>query len=201
MTQTSEQKFLAALDICESLIDFKYRPTNLTYQAIELFCEIGENPGELLQLCHKYSSNRVDENAKFRVTRITRNRRYEYNKGYKKLLSSPSLHPRRLSFLSKEVKEFLSRKTLQRSSKIDNVCQIIKEYATSIDNWRVDCPLGFGGKDHCSFLSFFLNLDRCQFEYFTDNFTTPEEIAELFQDWRGIDLQSLIKMQKTPTFL
>jgi hypothetical protein len=141
MNQASEQKFLAALDICESLIDYKYRPTNLTYQAIELFCEIGENPGKLLELCQKYSS------------------------------------------------------------KIANLCDIIYEYATSLDNWRVDCPLGFGAKDHCSFLSFFLNIDRCQFEYFTDNFTTPEEIAELFQDWRGIDLQSLIKMQKTPTFL
>ncbi|MBC5795578.1 MAG: hypothetical protein VKL60_21830 [Sphaerospermopsis sp.] len=139
MTQTSERKFLAALDICESLIDFKYRPTNLTYQAIELFCEIGENPGELLELCEKYSSE------------------------------------------------------------IAKVCDIIYEYATSVDNWRVNCPLGFGIKDHCSFLSFFLNLDRCQFEYFTDNFTTPEEIAELFQDWRGIDFNAVIDKQKVVT--
>ncbi len=42
MNQASEKKFLSALDISESLIDFKYRPTNLTYQAIELFCEIAE---------------------------------------------------------------------------------------------------------------------------------------------------------------
>jgi hypothetical protein len=190
MNQTSEKKFLAALDICESLINFKYRPTNLTYQAIELFCEIGENPGELLELCHKYSSNRVDENAKLK------NHRHGYNKGYKKHPYSLSLRPRRLSFLSQDVKEVLLRKTLQKSSKIDKVCQIIKEYATSVDNWRVDCPLGFGIKDHCSFLSFFLNLERCQFEYFTDNFTTPEEIAELFQEWRGIDFNTVIDKQK-----
>jgi hypothetical protein len=42
MNKTSEQKFLEALDICQSLIDFKYRPTNLTYQAIELFCDISK---------------------------------------------------------------------------------------------------------------------------------------------------------------
>ncbi len=140
MNKTSEQKFLAALDICTSLIDFKYRPTNLTYQVIELFCDIGKNPLELLELCQRYSS------------------------------------------------------------KIANVCDIISEYATSVDNWRVDCPLGFGVKYHCSFLSFFLNLDPCQFEYFTDNFTTLEQIAELFKDWKGIDVNSVIKKQKVVTF-
>ncbi|MBD2139372.1 hypothetical protein H6F32_17785 [Anabaena sp. FACHB-1237] len=85
---------------------------------------------------------------------------------------------------------------MQKSSKIDKVCQIIKEYATSVDNCPVDCPLSFGIKDHCSFLNFFLNLDRCQFEYFTDNFTTPEEIVELFQDWKGIDFNTVINKQK-----
>ncbi|QEI40252.1 hypothetical protein BMF77_00815 [Dolichospermum sp. UHCC 0315A] len=140
MNRTSKQKFLKALDICQSLVDFKYRPTNLTYQAIELFCEIGKNAFELLELCHKYSS------------------------------------------------------------KIEKICDIIHEYGTSIDNWRVDCPLGFGAKDHCSFLSFFLNLDSGKFEYFTDNFTTPEQIAELLKDWKGIDLNSVIKKQKTLTF-
>ncbi|MFM7408218.1 MAG: hypothetical protein ACKO3K_16570 [Cuspidothrix sp.] len=185
MSKTSEEKFLAALDICESLINFKYRPTNLTYQAIELFCEIGENPRELLELCHKYSSNRVDEKHKHRDK-------------YKKHHYSPSFDLPRRNFFSEEAKKILL--TLQKSSKIDKVCQIIKEYATSVDNWRVDCPLGFGIKDHCSFLSFFLNLDRCQFEYFTDNFTTPEEIAELFQDWRGIDFNTVIDKQKVVKF-
>ncbi|MFN7413266.1 MAG: hypothetical protein ACK5RT_05040 [Dolichospermum sp.] len=131
---------MEALDICQSLIDFKYLPTNLTYQAIELFCEICKNPFELLELCQKYSS------------------------------------------------------------KIEKICDIIHEYGTSIDNWRVDCPLGFGAKDHCSFLSFFLNLDRCQFEYFTDNFTTPEQIAELFKDWKEIDFNPVIEKQKALTF-
>lgn len=140
MNKTSEQKFLEALDICQSLIDFKYRPTNLTYQAIELFCDIGKNPLELLELCQKYSG------------------------------------------------------------RIEKICEVIHEYGTSIDNWRVDCPLGFGVKDHCSFLSFFLNLDLCQFEYFTDNFTTLEQIAELFKDWKGIDFNSVIEKQKVVTF-
>ncbi|MGM3308642.1 hypothetical protein ACSQ6I_22150 [Anabaena sp. WFMT] len=139
MNQTSEQKFVESLDICQSLIDFKYRPTNLTYQAIEFFCEIGKNPFELLELCQKYSS------------------------------------------------------------KIDNICRMIKEYTTSIDNWRVDCRLGFGAKDHCSFLSFFLNLDICKFEYFTENFTTPEEIAELFKDWKEIDFNPVIAKRKAVT--
>ncbi|QSV52846.1 MAG: hypothetical protein HEP80_01870 [Dolichospermum sp. UKL201] len=190
MNTTSEQKFVEALDICQSLIDFKYSPTNITYQAIELFCEIGKNPFELLELCQKYSTNRVDENSKLRLHRIRKNRGYSFS----------SVHPRGVSFLSKELKELFSFKTFQRSSKIDKICQIIKEYGTSIDNWRVDCPLGFGAKDHCSFLSFFLNLDSGKFEYFTDNFTTPEQIAELLKDWKGIDLNSVIKKQKTLTF-
>ena len=140
MNKKSEQNFLEALDICQSLIGFKYRPTNLTYQAIELFCEIGKNPFELLELCHKYSS------------------------------------------------------------KIEKICDIIHEYGTSIDNLRVDCPLGFGAKDHCSFLSFFLNLNFGKFEYFTDNFTTPEQIAELFKDWREVDFNPVIEKQKAVTF-
>ena len=140
MNKKSEQNFLEALDICQSLIGFKYRPTNLTYQAIELFCEIGKNPFELLKLCQKYSI------------------------------------------------------------KIERICDIIHEYGTSIDNWRVDCPLGFGAKDHCSFLSFFLNLDLGKFEYFTDNFTTPEQIAELFKDWREVDFNPVIEKQKAVTF-
>ena len=140
MNKTSEQKFLEALDICQSLIDFKYRPTNLTYQAIELFCDIGKNPLELLELCQKYSG------------------------------------------------------------RIEKIWEVIHEYGTSIDNWRVDCPLGFGVKDHCSFLSFFLNLDLGKFEYFTDNFTTLEQIAELFKDWKGIDFNSVIKKQKAVTY-
>lgn len=139
MNKTSEQKFLEALDICESLIDFKYLPTNLTYQAIELFCDIGKNPLELLELCQNYAGM------------------------------------------------------------IEKICEIIHEYGTSIDNWRVDCPLGFGVKDHCSFLSFFLNIDSGKFEYFTDNFTTTEKIAELFKDWRGVNFNGITKKQKIVT--
>jgi hypothetical protein len=31
----------------------------------------------------------------------------------------------------------------------------IAEYGRSVDNWRVDCELGFGVKDHYNILSFF----------------------------------------------
>jgi hypothetical protein len=133
MNQLSEQKFLKALDICQSLINFKYHPTNLTYEAIVLFCDVAENPLDLLKLCEKYDQD------------------------------------------------------------IENLCQIIEEYGTSLDNWRVDCPLGFGIKDHCSFISFFLNFKRHNFSYFTGNFTNPEQIADLFKDYRGLDLIHFIK--------
>ncbi|MBE9217921.1 hypothetical protein [Dolichospermum flos-aquae] len=34
----------------------------------------------------------------------------------------------------------------------------------------------------------------------TDNFTTLEQIAELFKDWKGIDFNSVIEKQKAVTF-
>jgi hypothetical protein len=49
-------------------------------------------------------------------------------------------------------------------------------------------------------LSFFLNLNFGKFEYFTDNFTTPEQIAELFKDWKEIDFNPVIEKQKAVTF-
>lgn len=71
--------------------------------------------------------------------------------------------------------------------------QSVYEYATNADNWRVDSELGFGVKDHCSILSFFLKLRTGEFEYFTGNFKTPEIICELLKDWKGIDLKDLIE--------
>lgn len=71
--------------------------------------------------------------------------------------------------------------------------QSVYEYASNADNWRVDCELGFGVKDHCSILSFFLNLRTGKFEYFTGNFKMPETICELLKDWKGIDLKNLVE--------
>ncbi len=134
MNKSSAQKFLQALDICKSLVDHKYQPTNLTFQAIfraaiELFCELSATE--------------------------------------------------------------LRRFTEEYGAAVGAAYNTVYEYATTADNWRVDCQLGFGVKDHCSILSFFLNGEGRQFEYFTGNFTTPEVICELLQDWKGLDLTEL----------
>ncbi len=118
------------LDICKSLVDYKYQPTNLPFQAIELFCEL--SPTELRRFTEHYAA------------------------------------PTAAAY------------------------QAVYEYATTADNWRVDCQLGFGVKDHCSILGFFLNIDNRKFENFTGNFTTPEVICELIEDWKGIDLTQLL---------
>ncbi|MBO1347062.1 MAG: hypothetical protein EBE86_006550 [Hormoscilla sp. GUM202] len=130
MNKSSAQKFLQGLDICKSLVDYKYQPTNLTFQAIELFCEL--SPTELRRFTEEYAAA------------------------------------------------------------VGAAYNAVYEYATTADNWRVDCQMGFGVKDHCSILSFLLNGDRRQFESFTGNFTTPEVICELIQDWKGIDITELL---------
>jgi hypothetical protein len=69
----------------------------------------------------------------------------------------------------------------------------IHEYARSADNWRVkssECSLGFGVKDHCTILSFLLAPKT--FTAFTGNFKSPEKICEFLQDWKGIDLKTLL---------
>jgi hypothetical protein len=133
INKSSEQKFLQALEICQSLAAFKYKPTNITFDAIQLFCEIAKEPSDLLLLIERYSA--------------------EVKTAYK----------------------------------------AVYEYGTNADNWRVDCELGFGVKDHCSILSFFLNLPTREFEYFTGNLKTPEIICELIADWKDIDLTPLIE--------
>jgi hypothetical protein len=56
MNQSSEQKFLQALEICKSLVTVKRKPSNLSCQAIELFCEIAKEPSDLLHLCEQHTS-------------------------------------------------------------------------------------------------------------------------------------------------
>lgn len=80
------------------------------------------------------------------------------------------------------------------SQEVENACQIIDEYARNADNWRVKgeaCSLGFGVKDHCSILSFLLNLDSQKFNYYTGNLDT-KIICEFLKDWKGIDLSSYL---------
>jgi len=130
MNKSKPQKFLQGLDICKSLVDYKYQPTNLTFQAIELFCELSAT--ELRRLTEEYGAA------------------------------------------------------------VGAAYNAVYEYATTADNWRVDCQLGFGVKDHCSILSFFLKGEGRQFQSFTGNFTTPEVICELRLDWKGLDLTELL---------
>jgi hypothetical protein len=74
--------------------------------------------------------------------------------------------------------------------------QAVESYARSIDNWKgEDCP--FGMKDHCNILHFFLNIHTKNFQFFRGQNWTPERICEFLQEWKGIDLTSLIA--KTPS--
>lgn len=132
MKSLLKNKFLKALDICQSLTEWKSKPTDLTFQAIELFCEVAQSPSDFLNFTKTYS--------------------------HKTQLASESVY----------------------------------EYAVTVDNWRVDCELGFGVKDHCTILNFFLNIYTHDFHYFTGNFTSAEQINELLQDWKKIDLTSLL---------
>ena len=56
MNKLSEQKFLQALKICQSLVTVKLKPSNLPCEAIQLFCEVAKEPLELLDLCRQYDS-------------------------------------------------------------------------------------------------------------------------------------------------
>lgn len=56
MNKLSETKFLQALDICQSLVTVKLKPSNLPCEAIQLFCEVAKEPLELLNLCQQYKS-------------------------------------------------------------------------------------------------------------------------------------------------
>lgn len=140
MNKLSEEKFLQALEICQSLAALKYKPTNITFDAIELFCEVAKEPSDLLVLINGYSAA------------------------------------------------------------VEIADKAVYEYGTNADNWRVDCELGFGVRDHCSILSFFLNLKTRKFEYFTGNFNRQEVIVEILQDWKGIDLTSFIE-EKTKVLI
>lgn len=56
MNKLSTEKFRQALEICESLVAVKRQPSNLPCEAIQLFCEIAEEPFVLLDLCEKHKA-------------------------------------------------------------------------------------------------------------------------------------------------
>lgn len=80
----------------------------------------------------------------------------------------------------------------QYATEVAAALKALEAYATSVDNWRVDCEIGFGVKDHCNIISFFLNLPTGNFTRFSGNLATPEIITELIADWQGIDLAPLV---------
>jgi|694.fasta_scaffold26867_7 hypothetical protein len=83
---------------------------------------------------------------------------------------------------------------LQYSVKVEEALVAIDEYARSCDNWRIynqDCSLGFGVKDHCTILSFLLNLPSSNYTNYTGNFNSAEIICDLLQEWRGFDFRLL----------
>lgn len=84
---------------------------------------------------------------------------------------------------------------IQYSSKVKEALVAIDEYARSCDNWRIynqDCSLGFGVKDHCTILSFLLNLSSSNYTNYTGNFNSAEIICELLQEWSGFDFRLLL---------
>ena len=79
------------------------------------------------------------------------------------------------------------------ASKTQSALAALNEYGTSVDNWRVNWEIGFGVKDHCNILSFFLNVPTGKVTSFSGNLPTAEIISELIADWQGIDLTPLTK--------
>lgn len=132
------QKFLQALDMCNSLENVKSSPSSLVYEALTIFCEIGREPLILMQLISDHLS---------------------------------------------EIKRAFSA---------------LRHYAASADNWKIQ-GYPFGVKDQASILGFFLQLDRHpnEFEFFTGNFKTLEDIAQLLKDWKDIDMDILIQKLDT----
>jgi hypothetical protein len=126
-----EKKFLEALDLCNSLSEFARQPSSYPCQAIHLFCEIGTEPENLLELNALYADQVL-----------------------------------------------IAKKSIEK-------------YARTIDNWKTgNCPLG--GKDHCNIVNFFLSLKTQDFYFFRGDNFTPELICEFLQEWKGINLFSLI---------
>jgi hypothetical protein len=128
------QKFLRALDICNSLENVKSSPSHLVYDALTIFCEIGQEPLTLKELIY------------------------------------------------------------QHLPQVKMAFSALRDYVASADNWKIQ-GYPFGVKDQASILGFFLQLDRHpnEFEFFTGNFKTLEDIAQILKEWKGVDMDILIQ--------
>ena len=51
----SEQKFMKALQLCQSIVEDKCKPSTNPCEAIHLFCEVGKDPLNLLSLSEQYA--------------------------------------------------------------------------------------------------------------------------------------------------
>jgi hypothetical protein len=95
----------------------------------------------------------------------------------------------------KEYLAFRYYQQIQYSPKVEETLVAIDEYARSCDNWRIDnqdCSLGFGVRDHCTILSFLLNLPSFNYTNYTGNFNSAEIICDLLQEWSGFDFRLLL---------
>ena len=84
---------------------------------------------------------------------------------------------------------------IQYSPNVKQALVAIDKYARSCDNWRIynqDCSLGFGVRDHCTILSFLLNLPSSNYTNYTGNFDSAEIICDLLQEWSGFDFRLLL---------
>jgi hypothetical protein len=54
MRASLERKFIRALELCQSLVNYKCQPSSLPCQAIELLCEVGREPSVLLDLINRH---------------------------------------------------------------------------------------------------------------------------------------------------
>lgn len=95
--------------------------------------------------------------------------------------------------MAKSPSDFLKLRQ-QYTTEIQAALDALQEYGTSIDNWRVDCEIGFGLKDHCNILSFFLHIPTGKLTRFSGNLAPSEVICELIADWQNIDLRQLIRV-------
>lgn len=78
---------------------------------------------------------------------------------------------------------------LEYISETDKALNSLREYAISVDNWKIEGCL-FGIKDQCAILSLLLLKQEEDFEQLSGNFRTPQQIYKLLQEWKGLNITS-----------
>lgn len=88
-------------------------------------------------------------------------------------------------------KSFCERSILHSEyiSETDMALNSLREYAISVDNWKVEGCL-FGLKDQCAILSLLLVRQEEDFEQLSGNFRSPQQIYKLLQEWKGLNITS-----------